>query len=52
MRILNASYLLNVPSWTPKIKPAKLTPRGSQFHRTTRIWYNLSRNPYIAELRY
>ena len=28
MRILNASYLLNVPSWTPKIKTPKINAPG------------------------
>ena len=28
MRILNASYLLNVPSWTPKIKIRKSNAPG------------------------
>ena len=28
MRILNASYLLNVPCWTPKIKTRKINAPG------------------------
>ena len=28
MRILNASYIINVPSWTPKIKTRKINAPG------------------------
>ena len=46
MRILNASYLLNVLSRTPKIKTGKINAPG------VTVSCILSRNPYIAELRY